>query len=363
MLLTAEDRVRDDSDFVFYNQPRAPGVEYRTTDGSTGVIHCDLAALPTEIERVSVVASLDGSGPSSFGSLGSCEVEVLGPLGTPIATFELPTLASETAVLFVDLYRRSGEWKVRAVGQGWTSGLAGIATSFGVDVGGAAPPGSPTAPPPPSAPAPAPVLAPTGSPAVKLGKVTLEKRGASRKVSLTKGGPQVLHFNLNWTQQPPRKGLFSTKAATSADLDLGCMVEMMNGLKAVIQPLGESFGHRDAPPYIYLDKDDRSGGSDGENLYVLRPDLIRRVLVFAMIYEGAPDFNSVGATLTIRDHHDDETIVALDNPDRGLTWCAICTVSNDGDAIHISKEERYFAGAGAGDKAFGFGFSWKPGRK
>lgn len=91
------------------------------------------------------------------------------------------------------------------------SGLAGIATSFGVDVGTQSP----------SLPA-------AVEPKVPLGKVTLEKRGASRKVSLAKTEAQrVSLFNLNWSQRTAHRGLLG-RASADADLDLGCMVEMLS---------------------------------------------------------------------------------------------------------------------------------------
>ena len=102
---------------------------------------------------------------------------------------------------------------------------------------------------------------------------------------------------------------------------------------------------------------------DGENLFVYRPDQIRRVLLFALIYDGAPDFKSVGATLTITDAQGGVTVVHLDNPDANRTFCAICTVTNSGSALEIRKEEQYFRGAHEADGYFQFGFQWKAGQK
>lgn len=82
------------------------------------------------------------------------------------------------------------------------------------------------------------------------------------------------------------------------DLDLGCMFELTDGSKGVIQPLGENFGSRTHPPYIFLDKDDRSGAStDGENLYITRPDLVKRIMVFSLIYDGAANYATVNGRL------------------------------------------------------------------
>jgi tellurite resistance protein TerA len=199
---------------------------------------------------------------------------------------------------------------------------------------------------------------------VNLGKVTLDKKGDKKAVNLQKGGGvQPIHFNLNWNAVAPKRGLFGL-GSSSADLDLGCMYRLRDGSAGVIQPLGGNLGAKDRPPYIYLDKDDRSGGAvDGENLYILRPDLIDLVMVFGFIYEGARDFTEVGGRMTIRDHVGNEILVHLGSPDRNLTFCAICTVRKVGETVEVTKEERYFSGHLDADRHFGFGFNWRAGKK
>ena len=128
LLLTAERKVRDDADFVFYNQPQAPGVRYRP-DG----VDVDPTGVDAAIECVVVTASLDGSGPATFGALGRLQLDIA-VAGAPVASFEPDGLGPETALLCVEIYRRAGQWKVRAVGQGYANGLAGIATDFGITV-------------------------------------------------------------------------------------------------------------------------------------------------------------------------------------------------------------------------------------
>ena len=128
LLVTAEGKVRGDADFVFYNQPTAPGVRYDPAGVDVEPREIDAA-----IERVVVTASLDGSGPATFGALGGLRMDVA-VAGQPFAQFVPDGLGAETALLCVELYRRAGEWKVRAVGQGYASGLAGIATDFGITV-------------------------------------------------------------------------------------------------------------------------------------------------------------------------------------------------------------------------------------
>jgi stress response protein SCP2 len=181
LLLTAERKVRGDADFVFYNQPQVPGVRYRP-DG----VDVDPTGVDAAIECVVVTASLDGSGPTTFGALGRLQLGIA-VAGAPVASFEPDGLGPETALLCVEIYRRAGQWKVRAVGQGYANGLAGIATDFGITVEEPAP--VPAAPPPPPA---------STKITLDKGKVSLAKR---QTVSLTKGGAPALRrvaMGLGW---------------------------------------------------------------------------------------------------------------------------------------------------------------------
>ena len=123
LLLTAAGRVRSDQDLVFFNNPAGPGVRY-APDGVT----VDTRGVPAEIETVAITASLDGSGPATFGG-----VPLRATVGSEL-DFPMTGLTTETAVVGVEIYRRGDGWKVRAVGQGYDDGLAGIATAFGITV-------------------------------------------------------------------------------------------------------------------------------------------------------------------------------------------------------------------------------------
>ncbi|MCO6006223.1 VWA domain-containing protein [Actinoallomurus purpureus] len=138
LLLGADGKVRSDEDFVFYNQPRHPSEAASYTGKSTvGTIRdtfrIDLAQVPADVERLVVGASVDGG---TFGQLVGLGLTMTGAgSGGADLVFEVPDATTEAALLLGELYRRDGAWKVRAVGQGYDSGLAGFATEFGVDVG------------------------------------------------------------------------------------------------------------------------------------------------------------------------------------------------------------------------------------
>jgi stress response protein SCP2 len=179
LLLTGARSVRNDADFVFYNQPTAAGVRYRE-DG----VDVEPGEVEAAIETVVVTASLDGRGPATFGAMGGLRMDVA-VAGVPAITFEPDGLTSETALLCVEIYRRDAQWKVRAVGQGYSDGLAGIAKDYGITVEDDAPPPEP--PPAPKAAAPKAAAAPASSSGkidLSKGKVSLQKR---QTVSLTKG--------------------------------------------------------------------------------------------------------------------------------------------------------------------------------
>lgn len=137
LLLGAGGRVRDDGDFVFYNQPQhASGAvrhlgKRRDGGATTDSVGVDLRALEPGIERVVLCASADGG---TFGQLSGLMLTLL-DAGTrqELARFEMEA-TTETAFIGGELYLRGGQWKFRAVGQGYASGLAGLATDFGISV-------------------------------------------------------------------------------------------------------------------------------------------------------------------------------------------------------------------------------------
>ncbi len=215
------------------------------------------------------------------------------------------------------------------------------------------------------------------TPPVSLSKVTLTK--ASPTVSLTKSGGAggKLHVNLNWnarpaaSEQPQPKGFLKRLAAASQssaiDLDLGCLFELTDGRKGVIQALGGQFGSLDSPPYVLLDGDDRSGASSGgENLYVnlAHANQLRRILVFACIYEGASAFDQAAGVVTLTPASGAPIEVRLDEAAGRSRMCAIALIDNTGGELTVRREVRYIDGAqDALDKAYGWGMDWTPGRK
>ncbi|MEZ7007025.1 TerD family protein [Streptomyces sp. AD55] len=113
--------------------PSMPGLEVSRQAAAGHRLAVDLDALPDTVHRVSVLLALpDTGGPARFGAVAAPFVAVTGLDGTEIASYTLTGLESERAVVAVELYRRQGAWKVRAVGQGYAGGLAELLADQGL---------------------------------------------------------------------------------------------------------------------------------------------------------------------------------------------------------------------------------------
>ncbi|MET8776293.1 VWA domain-containing protein [Nocardia sp. NPDC004654] len=142
LLVTEAGTVRSDADFVFFNQPVAPGVEL--TSGSPAALAISPADLPDEIAQVRAVLTLDDA---TFGRFAPPVATVADELGNVLYEYEIEGLDSESVVIALELYRRGPQWKVRAVGQGYAGGFAALVTDHGVVVDDEPSPSAATAPP------------------------------------------------------------------------------------------------------------------------------------------------------------------------------------------------------------------------
>ncbi|MGV9748549.1 vWA domain-containing protein [Nocardia farcinica] len=131
LLVTAAGTVRSDADFVFYNQPVAPGV--RLVAGSPAALEISPAQLPADIAQVRAVLTLDDPG-RRFGEFAPPVVTVADGAGTPLLEYRIDGLSGESVVIALELYRRGQQWKIRAVGQGYAGGFAALVTDHGVQV-------------------------------------------------------------------------------------------------------------------------------------------------------------------------------------------------------------------------------------
>lgn len=162
-MLSAQNKVRGDADFIFFNQPSAPnGSLSLTSSAGSSQFSLDLRKVDADIVKIALTLVIDG--PDSVSGLQRIQMNAEG-----VATFDIPLAGrSEKALIVAEVYRHNGNWKLRASGQGFNGGLEPLAVHFGVDV---------------TSPSPAPAPAPTST------TVSLEKRiqeKAPRLISLAK---------------------------------------------------------------------------------------------------------------------------------------------------------------------------------
>lgn len=160
-MLSAQNKVRGDADFIFFNQPSAQnGSLSLTSSTGSSQFSLDLRKVDADIVKIALTLVIDG--PDSVSGLQRIQMNAEG-----VATFDIPLAGrSEKALIVAEVYRHNGNWKLRASGQGFNGGLEPLAVHFGVDV---------------TSPSPAP--APTST------TVSLEKRiqeKAPRLISLAK---------------------------------------------------------------------------------------------------------------------------------------------------------------------------------
>ncbi|REE95505.1 tellurite resistance protein TerA [Thermomonospora umbrina] len=466
-LLLVDGKVRSDDDFVFYNQPAHPSGAVWHEGKQQGptvldTLSADLGRVEPQIERIVIAASADGG---TFAQFQGLYVRLVDPTsGAEVARFDSTGATTETAFVLGELYRRQGAWKFRAVGQGYDSGLAGLATDYGISVDDTPPPPPQQAAPPPPAPAqppaqpqyapPPPPPAPSpqqftpppaqqyppaqpyppgqqyapppappgqytpppppgqytpppppgqytpppppgqyapppppgqyapppppgqpgqpGPQPVSLSKISLTKDAPA--VSLTKQGATSgnMRVNLNWTGMqaaPPAKGFFGKRRSGGGlDLDLCCLWELTDGSKGIIHALGD-FGALNQPPFIQLDKDDRTGGSaTGENLTINLDHTarFRRILVFAEIYDGAQDFRGVDATATLFPVGSPPIEMSMNDCFDASRDAVLALIENVNGELVVRREGRFILpppgrprwGKMAVDNAYGWGLEW-----
>ena len=200
MLLGPDGKVRSDNDLVFYNNPRQPGVELT----STATIAVDLSLVPHDIHRVLIAGSTEAQG-KRFADVHNLVIAVRSEQQT--VRFGLAGLSGETVLQMVAFYRRGGEWKLDAIGQGYDQGLAAFATDHGIDV---ETDGTDTASDPTSSPPAAQSAAPAAVNFEKV-KIELTKHSSVKtaRIDLRKSrGEQgwVLTVGLEWDGRGTKYG-------------------------------------------------------------------------------------------------------------------------------------------------------------
>lgn len=145
-MLNAAGKVRSDADFIFYNQPKSvEGAVQHSGDNRTGAgdgddesIIVDLSLVPADVEKIAVCVTIHAAEErrQNFGMVSSAYIRCINAENNAeVAKYDLSEDASvETAMIFGEIYRNSGDWKFKAIGQGFAGGLGPLAKNFGVSV-------------------------------------------------------------------------------------------------------------------------------------------------------------------------------------------------------------------------------------
>ncbi len=349
-LLGANQKVTDNKDFIYYgNMKHVSGGVVHMGDNLTGEgdgddeqIFVDLAAIPATIDRIAFVVTICEAEKrnQNFGQVSNAFVRIVDEnSNNEIIRFDLgEDFSTETAVVVGELYRYNGEWKFNAIGGGFQGGLKALCVRYGVDMEIKDP---------------------------ERGAIVLQK---GQKVNLNKGGSSQgeILVNLNWNQQSGKHGFLSLKSF-GVDLDLGCLFELADGRKGCVQALGNAFGSLNAPPFIALDGDDRTGASvGGENLRINgnMVSQIKRILIYTFIYEGAPDWKTAKGVVTVKSAGARDIVVNMDEYGSKKKMCAIALIENrTGKDFSIEKLVQFYDSHMDMDQAYNWGLRWVRGSK
>ncbi|KVW62304.1 TerD family protein [Burkholderia ubonensis] len=357
--LTTTGKVRGDGDMCFYGQTSILGGAVQLTSSAAGRAEftLDLGRLDPAVEKIALTATIYEN-KAAFDRVSTLALAVTGGIEAQIPTGGM----SETALILGEFYLRQGAWKFRCVGQGFAGGLEPLAKHFGVDVAAPAPASAPT-------PAPAPVPPAPPKSTVSLSKVTLDKTRSSISLDKPAAGFGEIKVNLNWNRGNGSGGgllggLFGK--GSSVDLDVGCLFELQDGYKGVVQALGNCFGNLNDEPYIQLMGDDRTGSvAGGEWLHINGKQWseIKRILVFAFIYEGAPNWKATDGVVTVFVPGQPEIEVRLNEEGGRHGMCAIALLENVGGAVKVTRRVDFHRGHDDMDRAYGWGMRWRAGSK
>ncbi|MFE0099957.1 Tellurium resistance [Streptomyces sp. NPDC059009] len=221
---------------------------------------------------------------------------------------------------------------------------------------------------------------------------------ATNSIELTKRRPRVslnkqgaasgnLRVNLSWQMRTsdivtkrgkggllrhpfrafqPEQVQAHTQSMVNVDLDLGCLYELTDGAKGVVQPLGNFFGSLNSPPYVKGSGDDRFGSGSGETLFVNldHRDSIKRLLVFVYIYDQTPAFDRTHAKVTLYPSNGPRIEINLDERAPQARSCAVVSIENHKGELIVTREVKFVYGFQSElDRLYGWGMKWGRGYK
>lgn len=262
-------KIPDEKYLVFYNNLRSPDrAIVHSGDSTTGQNSGDDETIDVDLDKVTaavgemvfVVTIHDGQAKhQNFSQIQNAFIRLYDrTTKSELARYDLTeAFSEETAIEFGRLYQKDGKWRFQAVGQGYKEGLQSFVDKYYGELKKS------------ENKVETPQVKPVEMPKSERHKasgsnqkartIKLEKTGDSHKINLSKSENSdllIVRANLDWEELENRSGFWGKYQGENGtpDLDLGCMYEMANGEKGVIQALGKNFGSKRSSPYIFLDK-------------------------------------------------------------------------------------------------------------
>jgi len=329
-LLNSDDKTRNDDDFIFYNQPSSvdKSVILSSTNAQKQSFTINLSAIDDSIHKIAFVITT----PCAFKLASSLKVSIGNFLEFS------PNLAnmSETSLILAQVYRYKGQWKFRAIGQGYAGGLAPIAIGYGVDIDDEPQPEAVSTITPVTSIAKPVVTKPATtntstsvdssnvSKPVSIQKVDLSKAGEKATISLAKGNK--LTAKLQWN--------------TKADLDLYCFYVDKHDVEEKVYY--KKLGSLTAPPFIKLLGDSQVAGE--EVLEISQPDNIKYALIcaYSAVSNGIGSFHSYKARVEVTDGKQQSVTSHLNHDDPKSYWVAFALIDfQQSGQVTIKNVETY----------------------
>ena len=390
-LLGSDKQVRGDGDMIFFNQPSDPsgGVQIADSSNSHTTVQLDLDLVPVAIENIMICVTVDAPllTMAAFAGTAICVVADGRP---PIGFAPDLAHASEVAMRMIEVYRRDGGWRVRAIGQGFSAGLTALARSFGVDVEDDEPddrtdqalPVASSLDAASDAVEPTPVF--DGEPILRdqpidlpLAPHIVEDEVAERfdilfdhaGTTLTPnhpshewelGGPDAadgqIAVELRWESRLDGAG----GRARLLELELGCFFELADGTRGVLQTW-DNRGLLDGLPFIRLNPSEMIGGRGRQQMLInaSQPDRFKGLTIFAFIPGGSPNWSAAGVALVTTCAGQIDVSTELTEGKNGNAIVAMLDMAFSGNAISLQHRALFAARHSDLDEQLGWDMQWQ----
>ena len=298
-----QDGKSSDENIVFFNNPLGINGSVKLNDEvEYKEIDFNLERVAKEIDSIIIALTIEK--PQKFGDISNLSMNITGATNI---TYNLDKFSNETAITLLEIYKKSGEWRLKTVGTGFISGLETICKSFGIEVDKQEE-----------------EIKPIEEKKIKELKIDLKKYGEKAKISLEKD--TKIEARLFWK--------------TNADLDLYCFYVEKNNIEDKVYY--KKLGDLDNRPYIRLMGDSKNAGE--EIIVFSKPKELKYALIcaYSAMSNGVGSFFSYKAKVAVTDGKNQSVITHLSHKDPFSYWVALAFIdfSQEGEAT-IKNIETY----------------------